>query len=304
MKLASLLNPSLIFFHLNGGGREELYTNLLSRMAKEVRLPGAPAEIARGMIEREDAFGIVYEGGFSFPHIRHPQLTDLDIGIGILDKPILLKPNDKTPTRIIICCMISETTSVIYLKALAAFSKFILHDPVAVEKLADSGTSDAFLSILNANKVEVKHSLCAEDIMLRELKTLKPDDPVSKALDMLSAESQEEIPVLDENGKLIGIVSGECIIRRAIPEYIMRLENLNFLSQFEPFETLLKEEGKLHIHDVMTKPEHVIPPEMPLIQLTIRLIKNSQPSLFVADHENRLLGIITVSELVHNVLRG
>ena len=77
------------------------------------------------MIEREDACGISYDSGLAFPHMRHPELQDLDIGIGILRTPVRLREHDKADTRVILCCMISETTSVIYLKALAAFSKYL-----------------------------------------------------------------------------------------------------------------------------------------------------------------------------------
>ena len=58
MKLSSLLNQSLIFFNLEGNNRSELYTDLLTRMSKAVRLPITPAKAAQEMIEREDTYGI------------------------------------------------------------------------------------------------------------------------------------------------------------------------------------------------------------------------------------------------------
>ena len=46
MKLSSLLNQSLIFFNLEGADRSELYTNLLTKMSKMVKLPLSPAAAA------------------------------------------------------------------------------------------------------------------------------------------------------------------------------------------------------------------------------------------------------------------
>lgn len=304
MKLSSLLNQSLIFFDLEGANRSELYTNLLTKMSKVIKLPLSPAEAAKEMMEREDAYGIIYDTGFAFPHMRHPDLQDLDVGIGILKTPVKLKPDDKAPTKLIVCCMISETTSVIYLKSLAAFSKYFLSSPGSLEKLAGSGNPKDFLEILVQDKVEIKHTLTAEDVMLKNPRFVRPEDTLSSALDVLSEEKRMEIPVLAEDGTLKGIISCGDIIRRAIPEYIMMLNNLSFLNQFEPFENLLKEERKLHVKDVMSPPKHTVTPDVPLIQLTVNIVKNSLPSLMVVDKQQKLCGIITYIELVTNVLRG
>ncbi len=304
MKLSSLLNQSLIFFNLEGTTRSELYTNLLMKMSKVVRLPLPPSVAAKEMIEREDACGITYDSGLAFPHMRHPELQDLDIGIGILKTPVKLQENDKTETRLILCCMISETTSVVYLKALAAFSKYLLLDPEAINKLTSSQSAQGFISVLNADRVEIKHTLTAEDVMLKNPRVVKPEDPLSAALDLLSEEKRREVPVVDDDGVIRGVISCEDIIRRAIPEYIMMLDNLSFLNQFEPFETLLKEERKLLVKDVMTEPKHTVSPEIPLFQLTVNIVKNSLPSLLVVGKDRKLLGVITYIELVTNVLRG
>lgn len=304
MKLSSLLNQNLIFFNLEGSNRSELYTNLLTKMSRVVRLPLSPAVAAREMIEREEAHGITYDTGLAFPHMRHAELQDLDIGIGILKTPVKLQENDKAETRLIICCTISETTSAIYLKALAAFSKYLLTHPDGMDKLVSSQTPQGFINTLNAEKVEVKHTLTAEDVMLKNPRVVKPEDTLSSALDILAEEKRREIPVVDDNGIIQGIISCEDIIRRAIPEYIMMLENLTFINQFEPFEALLKEERKLLVKDVMTELHYTVAPDVPLFQLTVNIVKNALPSLMVVGKDRKLLGVITYIELVTNVLRG
>ena len=140
--------------------------------------------------------------------------------------------------------------------------------------------------------------------MLKNPRVVKLEDPLSTALDILSEEKRREIPVVDSEGVIQGVISCEDIIRRAIPEYIMMLDNLSFLNQFEPFENLLKEERKLQVRNVMTEPKYTVPPETPLFQLTVNMVKNSLPSLMVVGKDRKLLGVITYIELVTNVLRG
>ena len=152
--------------------------------------------------------------------------------------------------------------------------------------------------------MEVKHTLTAEDVMLKDPRVVHPDDTISSALDAFSEERRRELPVVDKDGIVQGVISCEDIIRRAIPDYIMMLENLSFINQFEPFENLLKEERKMLVKDVMAEAKHTASPGMPLFQLTVNIVKNSLPSLLVVGPDRKLLGVITYIELVTNVLRG
>lgn len=94
-------------------------------MSHSAKLPLELQALAKAMIEREDSIRMVYDKEFAFPHIRHPALQDMTIAIGIPRQPLRLKENDITETRLIICCLVSESTSVIYLKTLAAFAKHL-----------------------------------------------------------------------------------------------------------------------------------------------------------------------------------
>lgn len=303
MQLATLLNQDLIFFHVEGNDREMIYNHLISLMAKSMTLPYPPAQVVKDIIAREDSIDVVYEKGFACPHMRYPQLMDLNIVIGVLKEPVLLKRNDREATRFIVCSLISSETSVIYLKALAAFSRYFLSAPDALDKLVNTASPKALIDFLVAKNIEVKHTLCAEDVMLRDVTTVKPSDTISSALDIFAKEKVDAIPVVDGKGDFVGVISPEMIIRKAVPDYIMMLDNLNFLSNFEPFEALLREEQSILVKEVMKQTRNTIHPNTPLIQFTLRLLKEKENVLFVV-HEGKLCGTVSSIELVSKVLRG
>jgi CBS-domain-containing membrane protein len=275
----------------------------MTKMSKVVKLPFPPKQIAVDMMEREDAIHIAYEKGLAFPHARYQTLSDLDVAIAVLKHPVKLKDNDRDESRMIVCSLISETTSVIYLKILAAFTKLVLSNSEALSSLASVGSAKEFIAYLNERKVEVKHTLCAEDVMLKEVKTLHEDDPISAALDIIAIDKYAEIPVVDAERRLVGVLSPAMIFRRAVPDYIMMLDNLNFLTQFEPFETLLKEEQNTLVRDLMKPTSSIVKMDTPLIQLTLKLLKDKESALYVIDN-GKLAGAITFIDLVTNVLRG
>ena len=101
MKLASVLNPNLIFFDLEGKNREDIYLNLFKQIKEKISLPDDTEHQVLHMMKREDTTKIPYEKGVALPHTRTSTAADLHIGIGILKDPVKLKENDIDPAKII-----------------------------------------------------------------------------------------------------------------------------------------------------------------------------------------------------------
>lgn len=303
MNLASIINPELVVYGLEGGSREEVYGKLVDHVLKRVSLDKSRDEILRELIGREDSIKIPYES-IALPHMRDAAFSDLHIAIGVLERPLKLKDNDFGETKIIILSLISQKTSDTYLKALAAFSKY-LSKPVNQEKLIKAGSSEAALRLLEEDKVKLKKEITAEDVMNSKFTSVTADAPLSEALDIFTREKVDQLPVVDGNGILKGIIDGTHIIRKHIPEYVLMMNNLKFLTSFEPFDNIFKDEVSLKVKDFMQEAVAVISPETPLIQLTVSLVKKEAPNLYVVtDSERRLVGIITVQQIIHKILRG
>ena len=69
MKLASFLNPALIFCELAGETREEIYRNMLTQAQGQLREKIDVGQVAGAMIAREDNLRIPYDG-VALPHLR------------------------------------------------------------------------------------------------------------------------------------------------------------------------------------------------------------------------------------------
>jgi mannitol/fructose-specific phosphotransferase system IIA component (Ntr-type) len=302
MKLASLLNHNYIFLNLKGDDRESAYSELVNRMFEVKPLPVSKEVIVKEMIEREDATQIAYEKKFAFPHIRLNELDDLHIAIGITEKPIRLKDNDISETEIIIAFFISKNTSQIYLMALSAITKFLLKKD-GVEKIINSRTPEDLISVLKNENIEIKHTITAEDIMEKTYPFVHENDHISKVLDIFTSERRIKLPVIGKNKNLLGVIDALTLVRNNIPKYMMLLDNYKFLTSFEPFDKLIKEEKKVLAYEIMNKPEMIIAPETPLIQLTLTLVKENVSCLFVVK-DNILVGIVTMQEIISRVLRG
>jgi mannitol/fructose-specific phosphotransferase system IIA component (Ntr-type) len=303
MKLTSILNSDLIFFGIPGKNRQEIYANMLKKAFEELSLPFSVEEYTQELIEREDSIRIPYENGAALPHIRKPELEDLYIIIGIPETPITLKENDRGPAKFIIMSLISANTSDTYLKALAAFSRYLIK-PENVTKLSNCTNSDELLAILDHDEVKLKKSITADDIMDQNCPRIKVDSPLREALDIFKREARSQLPVVDDENRLVGELDATSIIKRSIPNYIMMLDNLKFLTSFEPFEKIFKDEEAMFVKDFISEPRAVIGPETPLIQFTVSLAREEASNIFVIDENHRLMGLVNVQQIIHKVLRG
>lgn len=94
------------------------------------------------------------------------------------------------------------------------------------------------------------------------------------------------------------------ILKSFIPEYIFRMDNLDFLTSFEPFNRIFQEENQHVVRDYMRNPSLTAHPETPLIQFTVKMVKKGVRTCFVVDANRKYVGEIMVKHIVKKVLRG
>ncbi len=302
MKLVSILNEELIFTNVSGVSRSGIYTDMLRRAQSALPFPIDVDRLVSGMIEREDTLQIPYEQ-VAMPHLRLPELNDLYMMIGVLPRPVQMQPADPAPCRLVVMSLISAETSDLYLKVLAALARF-LNVETNRQQLFEAENAQSLLAILRDNNIKVRNTLSAEDLQVSEVSVLHPEDSVSTALDLFSREARPVLPVLDAENRLVGELSAMDILRKFIPEYMLRMDNLDFVTSFEPFSRILQEESTDLVSAYMCKPALTVKPETPLIQFTVRMAKEHVRTCFVVDPEGKFLGEIMVKDIVMKVLRG
>ena len=129
--------------------------------------------------------------------------------------------------------------------------------------------------------------LSVRDVMSQNPKTLGRNDQLSLADDVMRAERIRHLPVLDEDGKLCGIVSQRDMFRGA-------------LAQALGYGTAAQ--GKvlamLRVKEVMTTEVITIPPDAALAEAARTMLERKIGCLPVVDGGRRLVGILTESDFV------
>jgi CBS domain-containing protein len=124
------------------------------------------------------------------------------------------------------------------------------------------------------------------DLMATDVRTLGRNDKLSMADDLMRMERIRHLPVLDDDGRLAGIVSQRDLFRGALARA---------LGYGEAAQRKLLD--MLAVKEVMTNQVETIGPEEPAAEAARRMVERKIGCLVVTEGE-RLVGIVTESDFV------
>jgi len=125
-----------------------------------------------------------------------------------------------------------------------------------------------------------------KDWMTKNVITVTPDTSMLKASKILKDKNIRRLPVVDEAGKLIGMVTDRDI-KEASPSKATTLD-------VHELYYLLSE---LKVKEIMTPHPETISPEETVEQAAIKMLKHKIESLPVVNEENQVVGIITDTDI-------
>lgn len=141
----------------------------------------------------------------------------------------------------------------------------------------------------------------AKDIMISGVITVRPDLSVREAAAILMKCRISAVPVVDDGGCLVGILSEGDLIRRAETETEWRRPA--WVEFFTPSDILASEFVKAHgcrVADVMTPRVITAGPETPLREIANALEKHRIKRLPIVDG-GRMVGIVSRADLLRAV---
>jgi CBS domain-containing membrane protein len=128
--------------------------------------------------------------------------------------------------------------------------------------------------------------LRVRDLMTRDPKTLGRNDQLSLADDLMAQERIRHLPVLDEDGELVGIVSQRDLFRGALARALGYGETAQ--------RRML---GMLVVKEVMTTQLVTVGPDAPIADAARTLVDRKIGCLPVVEG-GKLVGILTESDFV------
>ena len=298
MKLVSMLDEEMLLEKIPGSSREEIYSYMLNKLIAFNELDLSADSLLSEMIAHEDDAGILLPG-LNIPHLRRSDLHDLFIVIGLPENPAAASAD------MIFMLLIGDHMNDVYLKILAGLARHLI-TPAAVENMLNAarGGKDTLWNYLQDNDIQLRNIVTAEDVMTPVHLSLHPDSPLSDAFDCFHNTHLRFLPVVDDNGTLVGELSARKVVKSFIPDYVYMMDNVNFMNDFSVFNRIFDSEHSQPVSQYMhSEPARALL-DTPLFQLTVLLTKQEGGSVYIVDADNTLQGIFAIENVIDKVLRG
>jgi CBS domain-containing protein len=147
--------------------------------------------------------------------------------------------------------------------------------------------------------------LKAKDIMTKELITVSPETEIIQAAKTMLEKHINGIPVVDKNGRLVGIVCQSDLITQQrefpLPSVFNLLGGLIPITPFSEYEKEVKKMSAMKVAQAMTTDPVTVNPENTLEEVATLMVRKSIHTLPVVE-QGKLVGIIGKEDVLRTLM--
>lgn len=140
-----------------------------------------------------------------------------------------------------------------------------------------------------------------EELMDRDLTALMEDTSLAEAIEVLSIHRISSAPVVDLDGKVVGILSEKDIVRAALPGYFELLQDSTFIPDLGQFRFRLRRVSREAVKKYMTKKVITFTENDSDFHVAMILIKNNIKRAPVVRY-GALAGMINRADLLQHLM--
>lgn len=146
----------------------------------------------------------------------------------------------------------------------------------------------------------------AGEIMTREVVTVKKETTVRELAELFTLHRIGSIPVVDDNGSLIGIVSESDLVEQDknfhIPTVISLFDWVIYLESEKKFEKELKRMTAQTVGDIYTEDVETVTPSTPVSDVADIMSRKKINSLPVVEG-GKIVGVVSRIDLIRTMIR-
>lgn len=142
--------------------------------------------------------------------------------------------------------------------------------------------------------------------MTTEVITVKPDQNIEEVARLLSNNKISGLPVVDTEGRLVGVITENDLIHRArtlhIPFYVTLFDSIIFLENPVRFNEDLKKLGASRVEEIMTKKVTTVEEDTPVSEIARTMTEKSINRVPVV-RDGKLVGIVSRNDIVRSLVK-
>lgn len=279
--------------------RDELLMEMLKRLAYNRGVGNVPS-VYRSVQEREAVGATVISEGIAIPHARIEGIQTPVVAVAS-SVPGIRFQHDAPLVHLVLLVLVPKDQPAVYLQIIAALGR-ILQDPQAAQTAAQLATPKDLAKFFQRGGMVLPDYVCAADVMVPPGTTLRDTHSLKDAIDLFVARNLLEIPVTDKEGDMIGVVTAAALLRVCMPDYILWMDDLSPILQFEPFVNILRNEENTWLAEIISHEYASVQVAQPAIAVAESMARRNASVCYVV-REKKLAGVITLPHFLNKVLR-
>jgi len=144
-----------------------------------------------------------------------------------------------------------------------------------------------------------------KEIMTSPVFTVTPDTPVAQIARLLCEKHISGVPVVDDTGKIVGIVTEIDLIKRHarvhFPIYLPFLDSLIFLESPRRYQEDVRRALGTTAQELMTQPVNTATPDTDIEKIATLMVDERINPIPILDAKGALVGIVSHTDIVRLV---
>ncbi len=144
-----------------------------------------------------------------------------------------------------------------------------------------------------------------KDIMTTAVITVTPDTSIRELVELLGRHNINGVPVVDEGGKLVGIVTEADVVDQSrrihIPSFFNFMDSVIFLEDPSVVEKEIKKMTGTKVGDIMTTDVRTVTPDTTVQEVATLMSEEHIQTIPVMDGE-RLVGVVGRWDVIKSIV--
>lgn len=150
--------------------------------------------------------------------------------------------------------------------------------------------------------------MLVKEIMTKDIIFVRAGTPVAAVARLFRERAISGMPVVDDEGTVIGIITEVDLIARHarphFPAYFGFLDSIIYLESPRRYRESMRRILATTAGELMTTPPQIVDPEMHIQDLATFMVENRVNPVPVVDNEDRLVGIVSHTDLLQMIERA
>jgi len=237
------------------------------------------------------------------PHFRTEAARKLATAVGVSLTPIRWEKDVNRTARIVILIVAPPRETPTYLQVVGAFAR-LLSDPTTVLAVLAAKTPEQLIQIGALQGVELPTHLTVRDLMTPDVLSARPEQSLGDVARMMMNKDVRALPVVDDNGSLVGMVTHRELLKYLIPDYLQKTKSGKFRAMpasMAAGHQSSGDPGALPVKDVMSRAVLCVSEDQTLSDVA-NLMNNKDVDRFPVVREGIVVGFLTRADLIRRLV--